>query len=220
MGEERWPELSRRFSAVYTGAVTDTLDKLGLAQQTLPNEIRALRPGMRLAGPAFPVEGHPHPWIDYDKSIRRILEMLGAVRPHHVVVYQTHDRSSAHLGELSVTSLKQRGCAGALIDGGCRDVEYILRQDFSVFCAYTTPQDCVGRWELAEWDVPVTIGGVRVSPGDYVVADADGVVIVPADSVDEILDSAEALINTENHIREAVGRGEMPLRAYERYGTF
>jgi 4-hydroxy-4-methyl-2-oxoglutarate aldolase len=213
-------ELATRFSALYTGAITDVLDRHGYLQQTLPSSLRPLAEGMRLAGPAFPVEGRPHPGVDYDASIRGVLAMLGEVPAAHVVVYQTHDSSSAHLGELSVTSLKGRACAGAVIEGGCRDVEYIVREGFPVFSRYVTPQDCVGRWEVVARDVPITIGGVRIEPGDYVVADTDGVVAVPSAVRDLVLEESEEVVTTESEIRAAVRAGELPLAAYERYGKF
>jgi 4-hydroxy-4-methyl-2-oxoglutarate aldolase len=213
-------ELAARFAAVYTGAITDVLDRHGYRRQTLPPSIRPLRSGMRLVGPAFCVEGRPHPGVGYDESIRSVLAMLAEVRPGHVAVYETHDATSAHLGELSVTSLKGRDCAGAVIDGGCRDVEYILREGFPVFCRYSTPQDCVGRWEVVASDVPITIGGVRIDPGDYVVADSDGVVAVPFAVRDAVLADAEEVMMTESEIRTAVRAGTLPLAAYERYGKF
>jgi 4-hydroxy-4-methyl-2-oxoglutarate aldolase len=213
-------ELAARFAAVYTGALTDVLDRQGYRQQTLPPSLRPLVPGMRLAGPAFCVEGRPRPGVGYDESIRSVLAMLGEVRPGSVAIYQTHDATSAHLGELSVTSLKGRGCAGAVIDGGCRDVEYVLGEEFPVFCRYTTPQDCVGRWEVVATEVPITIGGVRVEPGDYVVGDSDGVVVLPSAVRDSVLAEAEAVVTTESEIRTAVRAGTLPLAAYERYGKF
>ena len=213
-------DLARRFGAVYTGAITDVLDDHGRLDQTLPPGLTPLKPGMRLTGPAWPIEGRPSARIDYDASIRKILEMLGAVPAQHVAVYQCNDRSAAHLGELSVTSLQARGCAGAVIDGGCRDIAYILERDFPVFCCYTTPQDCVPRWELTGYEVPISIGGVRISPGDYVVADRDGIVVIPADIRDQVLAEAEALVTTESEVRTAVMDGALPLEAYERFGAF
>jgi regulator of RNase E activity RraA len=214
-------ELARRFSSLYTGALTDVLDRHGYLQQTLPPELVPLRSGTRLAGPVYPVLGRPRPGRDYDASIRLILEMLGAVPPGHVAVYQTNDRASAHFGELSATSLASRGCAGAVIDGGTRDADYILREDFPVFARYVTPQDCVPRWELlAHGEVAIVVGGVRVAPGDWIVGDRDGLVIVPGESVDEILAEAEKKVATESEIRESVRDGTLPLEAYERYGTF
>ena len=214
-------DLARRFSSLYTGALTDVLDRHGYLQQTLPPEIAPIRPGTRLAGPVYPVLGRPHPGRDYDTSVRLILEMLGSVPPGHVAVYQTNDRASAHFGELSATSLASRGCAGAVIDGGTRDADYILREDFPVFARYVTPQDCVPRWEpLAHGGVTIIVGGVRVAPGDWSVGDRDGLVIVPGESVQEILGEAEEKVATENEIRMSVRRGTLPLEAYERYGTF
>lgn len=214
-------DLARRFSALYTGALTDVLDRHGYLQQTLPAELVPLRSGMRLAGPVYPVLGRPHPGHDYDRSIRRILEMLGSVPPESVAVYQTNDCAAAHFGELSAISLASRGCAGAVIDGGARDADYILHEEFSVFSRYVTPQDCVPRWELlTHGEVTILVGGVRVSPGDWIVGDRDGLVIVPGERLHEILREAEEKVATENEIRESVRRGTLPLEAYERFGTF
>jgi regulator of RNase E activity RraA len=197
------------------------LDRHGYLQQTLPADLVPLRPGMRLAGPAYTVLGRPHPGHDYDTSIRLILEMLGSVRAGSVAVYQTNDRSCAHLGELSVTSLASRGCVGAVIDGGARDIDYMLREDFPVFSRYVTPQDCVPRWELlGHGDVSIVVGGVQVSPGDWIVGDRDGLVVVPAAVVEDVLGEAEKKVATESEIRDAVREGALPLEAYERYGTF
>ena len=214
-------DFADRLSAVYTGALTDVLDRRGYRQQTLPADIIALRPGMRLAGPAYPVLGRAHPGHDYDTSIRKILAMLGSVPAGSVAVYETNDRTAAHIGELSVTSLASRGCAGAVLDGGARDVEYILREDFPVFSRYVTPQDAVVRWEvMAHGDVTIVVGGVRVSPGDWVAGDRDGIVVIPGATLEEILAEAEEKVATESEIRSAVREGMRPLEAYERYGTF
>jgi 4-hydroxy-4-methyl-2-oxoglutarate aldolase len=214
-------DLAGRFSAIYTGALTDVLDRHGYGQQTLAADIVPLRPGMRLAGPVYPVLGRPHLGNDYDTSIRKILEMLGSVPPGSVAVYETNEQTAAHFGELSATSLASRGCAGAVLDGGTRDAEYILREDFPVFSRYVTPQDCVVRWELmAHGDITVVVGGVQVSPGDWIVGDRDGLVIVPADRLEEILGEAEEKVATESEIRSSVREGMLPLEAYERFGTF
>jgi 4-hydroxy-4-methyl-2-oxoglutarate aldolase len=135
--------LAGRFRAVYTGALTDVLDGLGYLNQTLSWELRPLRPGMTLCGPAFTIEGRPRAGIPYTESIVRILDMLEAVPAQHVAMYETNDDVSAHLGELSATSRATRGCAGAVIDGGCRDVDAILSKGLPVFSRYVMPQDCV-----------------------------------------------------------------------------
>ena len=99
-------DLAARCNALYTAAIADTLDRRGLTAQTLPPELVPLREGTRLAGPAYPIKGRPVNGVDYDVSLRKVLDMLGAVPAGHVSVYETGDRETAHLGELSVTSLK------------------------------------------------------------------------------------------------------------------
>jgi 4-hydroxy-4-methyl-2-oxoglutarate aldolase len=214
-------DLATRCNALYTAAITDVLDRRGLMTQTLPPQLAPLREGTRMAGPAYPIMGRPAPGSDYDTSLRKVLEMLASVPPGHVSVYDTGDRAAAHLGELSATALKARGVAGAVIDGGCRDVDFILREDFPVFCRFTTPQDSTGRWEVvAHGDVDLSIEGVNVARGDLIVADRDGIVVIPAAIAEEVVAEAEQKAATENEIRNAVRAGTTPLDAYEQFGTF
>jgi len=209
-----------RFRQVYTAALADVLDDRGLRDQVLPASIRPLVPGMRLAGKAFTVEGHPADHGDWDGTIRKTLAMLGAVPAGHVAVYQCNHERSAHFGELSATSLLARGVAGCVIDGGCRDTRFIADEGFPVFARHVTPEDCTWRWEVTATGAPITIGSVHVAPGDWVVGDEDGVVIVPADVAAEVLAEAERKVGTESEIRKAVRDGVSPLDAFERYGTF
>jgi 4-hydroxy-4-methyl-2-oxoglutarate aldolase len=214
-------DLAARCNALYTAAIADILDRRGLTAQTLPPELVPLREGMRLAGPAYPIKGRPAPGSDYDASLHKVLDMLGRVPAGHVSVYETGDRETAHLGELSATALKARGVAGAVIDGGCRDVDFILREGFPVFSRFTTPQDSTGRWEVVDHgDVELEIEGVRVARGDWIVADRDGIVVVPFAIVEDVVAEAEEKAATESEIRLAVRAGTAPLDAYERYGTF
>jgi len=205
---------------VYVAAVTDVLDELGHRRQTLPPEIVPLEPGARIAGPAFTVEGRTNHAIDPDVSIRRILEMLGAVAAGHVAVYEPGDATCAHFGELSATSLQVHGVAGVVINGGCRDVDLVLDSGLPVFARYRTPQDAVSRWEVLDWGHAIEIEGVRVATGDYIVGDADGVAVIPRDLIEAVLTEAEALVGTENLIRDAVRGGMKPLAAYEQFGKF
>ena len=174
--------MRERLAAIYSAALADILDARGLHDQTLPPSIRPLEPGTRVAGAAYTVKGGPatHPdSASYDEAIRKVLAMLGEVPAGHVAVYACDQDVSAHLGELSVTSLKARGVAGCVLDGGCRDVSFIRDEGFPVFTRFVTPEDSTWRWELEATQVPVTIGRVRIEPGDWIVGDDDGVVVVP-----------------------------------------
>jgi regulator of RNase E activity RraA len=107
-----------------------------------------------------------------------------------------------------------------VVDGATRDSAYIMRERFPLFCRYRTPLDSLPRWLAVEWGRPVTIGGVRVSAGDMVVGDFDGIAVVPEHLVLDVLLECEALLDTENQVRDAVRRGMAPLAAYEKFGIF
>ena len=215
--------MRERFEGVYTAALADVLDARGYHDQTLPPAIRPLERGLRLAGPAYTVKGGPasnRRAEAYDMALRKVLAMLGEVPAGHVAVYACDQDVSAHLGELSVTSLSARGVAGCVLDGGCRDVRFVLAESFAVFCRFVTPEDSTWRWELEATQVPITIGTVEIDPGDWIVGDDDGVVAVPHAVAEDVLAEAERKAATESEIRVAVRDGMPPLEAYERFGTF
>lgn len=218
----RTDNLPRRFSRLYTAAVTDVMDRMGLLRQTLPSTIVPVTPGMRVAGYAFPVRGRPHRGrpSEHDATLRKFLAMLGAVPSESVLVVAANDSVAAHFGELSAEFLRRRKVRGAVVDGATRDAAYIAKIGFPTFARYRTPVDSVPRWRVQDWGVPVTIGGVRVALGDVIVADLDGIVVVPRRAAAEVLARCEKLAGTEHKVRTAVKRGMTPLEAFEKYGAF
>jgi regulator of RNase E activity RraA len=213
-------ELCERYGATYTGLLTDVLEERGLEDQTLDHRLEPLVPTMTTAGIAFPVVGRPNRSIDGEANLERITTMLSEVPENGVVVYDTNGSRCAHIGELSVTALEVAGCRGAVIDGGARDTPHLQEQEFPVFLKHSTPEGANIRWEILDWDVPTVAGGVRVSPGDVVVGDRDGVVVVPATLAEEVLREAEALMTREDTIREAVRSGVRPVDAFREHGSF
>ena len=214
--------LPRRFARIYTAAITDVMDEMGLRRQTLPPAIQPLVGGMRTAGYAFTARGRPHSGSprERDQTLRRFLAMLGAAPADSVLVLAAHDNIAAHFGELSAEWFRARKVRGTVIDGATRDTASIVRMGFPTFVRYRTPQDSVPRWRVADWGQPVTIGGVRVSLGDLIVGDADGVVVIPRRVAHEVLGRCEKLVGTEKKVRTAVKRGMLPLAAYEKFGSF
>ena len=174
-------DLPRRLAAIpYTGAISDILDEMGLHDQVLPKEIQALRAGQTVAGRALTLLGEPTQSDDPEVIFVPLLKMLGEIKPGDVLVSQPNDDVAAHLGELSAETARYRGCKGAVIDGGVRDTDYIEKLGFPVFARYRTPIDIIGRWRLAGFNVPIRMGRVEVSPGDYILGDRDGVLAIPA----------------------------------------
>lgn len=214
-------ELVNRLAKIpYAGAVTDILDEMGLTKQVLPHEIHCIVPGWTVAGRALTIAGRPTTKSDPDSVYVPFLRMLGDIKEGDVLVSQPNDSLAAHLGELSSETAKFRGARGAIIDGGARDTEYMCRLKFPVFSRYTTPNDILHRWEMTDYNVPVTIGYVEINPGDFVLGDRDGVVVIPQGVAEEVITKAEEVVHTENLVRKAILEGVHPVKAYETYGRF
>lgn len=118
------------------------------------------------------------------------------------------------------TTTKAKGCGGVVIDGGVRDVEAILELEFPVFARYKTPADIRGRWRYVEINIPIRIGDVTIHPGNWVIGDANGVVVVPQDIAVEVLLEAEKVMEVERKIWEELRAGENPLNVFLKYGRF
>ena len=146
--------------------------------------------------------------------------MLSRAPKGSVVVMQPNDSTMAHMGELSSETMTLRGVRGYIVDGGCRDSAFIRRIGFQVFCRYYTPVDVVGRWEAETFGAPIVIGGVTIHTGDYVMADFDGVVIIPAAIIGEVVTKVEEVLRTESLVRKAILEGVDPKEAYLRHGKF
>ena len=214
-------ELIDRLAAIpYTGAVSDILDEMGWKNQSLPSSIQSLVPGQTLAGCALTLRGEPTTSDDPEVIFVPFLKMLGDIQPGSVLVYETNDGHAAHLGELSSETAKFRGARGAVIDGGARDTEYMVRLGFPVFSRYRTMRDIRGRWRMTAYNVPIVVGGVAIQPGDLVLGDRDGVLIIPRQIAEEVVTKAEEVVHTENLVRKAILEGVLPLDAYNRYGRF
>lgn len=213
--------LVERLSKIpYTGAISDILDEMGFHNQVLPKEIQSLHPGHTVAGRALTIVGEPTTSEDPEIIFIPYLKMLGDVKPGDVLVNQPNDNLAAHLGELSTETAQFRGARGAVIDGGARDTDYIRKLDFPVFARYKTPVDIVGRWRLVAHNVPIDIGRVHIEPGDYIVGDRDGVLVIPQSIIEEVVKKAEEVVLTENLVRKSILKGMHPVDAYRKFGRF
>jgi regulator of RNase E activity RraA len=212
--------LTERLARCYTGAVHDVLRMMGRADIVLPPEIKAIAPGSRLAGPVWTVSGH----IDRTRTRHETLlgwcTLLAKAPAGHVVVCQPNNHEVALMGELSAQTLAARGVLGYVVDGGSRDTDLVLEQGFPVFCSFLTPSDIVERWIPDRYGEPVTIGGVTITTGDYLLGDRDGVVIIPRALAEEVVARTEEVVATESDMRRALVAGMDPVEAYNRYGKF
>ncbi len=213
-------DLTERYERFYTGVVYDAMRELGHRDCILPQEIRPIDPALSVAGRVWTCSGVIDESVSDDESLISWTGLLSAAPANSVIVCQPNDSTLAHMGELSAETLKYRGVRGYIVDGGNRDTDFILKLGWPVFCRYLTPSDVVGHWRVDSMGAPITIGGLTVQSGDYVVADIDGVVVVPAELAEQIADRAEELINTEDQLRTMILSGTDPHQAYLKYRMF
>jgi regulator of RNase E activity RraA len=212
--------LADRLNLCYSGAVYDVMRDLGMTPRVLPREILGLSRDMKAAGPVFTVRGRPDTSVGAHDSLLAWTGLLSRAPAGHVVVCQPQDNLRALMGELSAETLKLRGIRGYIVDGGCRDTGFIEQLGFPVFCRYTTPIDIVAGWIPEAFDEPVTIGNVVVEAGDYILADRDGIVVIPCGEAEAVITRTEDVIRTESALRLAIRNGQDPQEAYLQYGKF
>jgi 4-hydroxy-4-methyl-2-oxoglutarate aldolase len=212
--------IRERYLRLYTGAISDMLDKHGWKNQVLPRSIVPMAGANRMAGPAFTVEGDATPRSPDDEMERR-LDVLSSITPGAVTVWACGGSTDcAHWGEIMSTAAREGGSVGAILSGGVRDVDFINALGYPVFAEFRSCVSSIGRWEIKAWQEPVQIGNTVIRPGDFVFADIDGVVVVPAELTLEILTAAEAVYAQETVMREELRRGVPIKEVYTKYGLF
>jgi regulator of RNase E activity RraA len=214
--------IRQRFLKIDTATVADVLDAMGhpdcgLAPEFAPYPADA----GKMAGWAYTICGEMRPYAgggDPDK-----MRAVDGVRQGEVTVWGGAGEGVCFFGELIALGMKVRGCAGALVDGGIRDIAWIARQHFPVYARYRTPVQSIGRWKVTAWQAPVYLPGatvkrVTVNPGDFVLADIDGAIVIPAALVGETLAEAERLTATEVKIRAELDAGATLEQVLAKYG--
>jgi regulator of RNase E activity RraA len=217
---EQLKDLATRLLACYAAAVHDVLRGMGHGRCVLPSAIKPLDPTKKLTGEIYTVSGHVDMTRDPHDTLVQWTGLLSKAPVGKVLVCQPNTHEIALMGELSAETLHHKGVRGYVVDGGCRDTEFILQLGFPVFCSFTTPKDIVARWVPDRFGEPITIGEVTISTGDYLIADRDGVVVIPGGMAEEVVRKTEEVMQTENQVRTAILGGMDPQEAYLKFGKF
>jgi regulator of RNase E activity RraA len=214
--------IRRRYLKVDTATVADVLDVLGLPNRGLAAEFAPYpAEAGKMAGWAYTIRGKMARYAGSGDP--RKMQAVDGVGRGEVTVWSGEGRGVCFFGELIALGMKRRGCSGALVDGGIRDIGWIARQRFPVYARYRTPVQSIGRWKVTAWQVPVDMPGatskrVTVHPGDFVLADGDGVIVIPARVAQRVLVEAERLTKKEVRIRRELDRGASLEDVLARHG--
>lgn len=202
-----------------TALLSDALDSIGRRSQSPRVDLRPFTSIALLAGRARTTL-----WADMayaDPSPYELeLAAVDSLRPDDVLVAAASGSlRSGVWGELLSTAALNGGCAGALVDGAIRDVAKMRKMGFPVFARGVSPCDSRDRQRVIAIDVPVEVGGVIIHPGDLVLADEDGAVIVPRDLEEEAVRRAWEKAHAEDAVREAIRGGMKAEAAFRKFGT-
>lgn len=204
----------------YTSVLHDVMRGMGLRNFTLPPRLRPLDPAGVLAGPVFTIEGRIDETAEAHETLLEWTGLLSKCPSGHVWVAQPHNQLVAQMGELSAETLHRKGVLGVVTDGALRDTNFILRLGFACWGTFHTPRDVVGLWLPTAIGQPIMIDDVRINPGDWVHGDRDGMVVIPAAVLDEVIEKGVEAMNTESKVRRAIIEGMDPQQAYLTYGKF
>ncbi len=207
-------ELIQRYRALSAATVYDVLDKLGHPNQAISSAIRPLKTGWKMAGPALTVHGQSMSAADGRWGTAFSYDMFRAIQPGDVIVFDCggHAQGGPWGGNTGANA-RIKGAAGIIIDGGTRDLADLVEMNFPTYCRFLTPVLAHGRFQVHGFNQPITVSGqvgerVPVSPGDFIVADDDGAVVVPQMLLEEVLHFAELAEKAEVEIRRALDGGE------------
>jgi 4-hydroxy-4-methyl-2-oxoglutarate aldolase len=192
--------------------LSDAMDRLGIAGQCLG--IMPLVRTFRLLGRAWTLRYGP---VSQDAgSVGDYIDDLG---PGDIVVLDNIGRLDATVwGDLLTSTASRRQVAGTVIDGVCRDADRSIELNYPIFSRGNWMRTGKDRVRVEGTQIPVSIGGVRVEPGDYLLGDGDGVVSIPAARAAEVVEVGEEIHSAEENIRAAVAGGTALRIARQEYG--
>ena len=192
----------RALSRMDTTTVSDALDKLGIAGQCLG--IKPLDPLFRLAGPAFTVR-----YVPCGTRGGTVGDYIDDLETGTVVALDNQQRMDATVwGDILTIVASRKGLGGTVIDGVCRDAPRAIELKYPIFARASHMRTGKDRVAVDAMQVSISIGGVRVDAGDFMLGDWDGVVVVPKERITEVADVATQIEQAEDRIRAAVERGE------------
>jgi 4-hydroxy-4-methyl-2-oxoglutarate aldolase len=148
----------------------------------------------------------------------KLTEALDQLKPGEIYLASGGEMRCAYWGEILTATAKKRGAVGAAINGFHRDTPTVLEQDWPVFSRGRFAQDSGVRTQVVDYRVPIEVGGVKVAPGDLVIGDLDGVVIVPAEVEKEVIRRALEKARGEKFVRNEIEGGMSSTDAFRKYG--
>ena len=202
----------------YSAAFSDILDEMGYRFQVLSphSRIYPLKEDFVVMGRAVTLLNENDGNIDepYDT----VIKCIDSLKPDSLLVTTGTDKFiTGIMGELTATALYARKSRGAIVNGYTRDARKIIKMNFPTFAWGTSPIDTTGRVRVIDYNIPITIGGVKIFPGNLVFADLDGIIVIPKAVEEEVINEVIRRINTENVVREELAEGKTMAEVWSKH---
>lgn len=197
-------DLIDRLKGLSTPTVLESLK----GKYNMNSEIKPFWPGVKLAGVAMTVRCHVGDNLTFHKAI----ELL---QPGDVIVVDAggYKETGGMWGEIMTLAAKKRGIEGVVIDGAARDIPILREMNFPIFARTSSPGSTAKK-TFGSINRPITCGGILVNPGDLIIGDEDGVVVIPRDRAEETLQSGEARDRKEDGIKQMIDEGKSTIEIY------
>ncbi|QMV17286.1 RraA family protein [Granulicella sp. 5B5] len=208
-------------ASIGTTVIADVFDALGHTPPILDNRLSTVGKARSFAGPAYTISGEPALYTGGDRAKLAAIDNMPA---GVVAVWASGDAEGVCcFGDLLASSMFARGCVGAVVDGGVRDVSYLENLAMPVVSRYRTPAQGIGRWRVTSSQAPVRVRGaltewLSIEPGDAIVSDSDGVIVIPTSLLDEVASKAAAWAQSDTNARNEILGGLPLLSALAKYG--
>ena len=215
------PDTLQVLQAAGTAVIADVFDSIRQTPLVLDNSLRPIGPGSTFAGPAYTIAGESMRFEGGDRAkLAAIDEMPAGV----VALWASMDaKGVCCFGDLLASAMRARGCVAAVVDGGVRDIAFLEKCGMPVVARYYTPAQGIGRWRVTAAQTEVRVRGaledwVVVSPGDLIVGDADGVILVPQNLQEEVAAKVIDWTQSESSARTEITNGLPLLAALAKFG--
>lgn len=202
---------------LYTPVVGDILDQMGFYHQFLPQAICPLKSDMKLAGYAMTVL-MIDVYGEQKKPFGLLTEALDNLEEDEIYIASGGEMRCAYWGELLTATAKKRGAVGAVLNGWHRDTPQVLEQNWPVFSRGCYAQDSSVRTQVADYRCRIEVGDVTVMPGDLIFGDIDGVLVIPSQQIDVVIEKALEKARGEKQVRHAIEQGMSSTDAFAKFG--
>lgn len=202
------------------GIVSDVLDMLGHTERLLGADFRPNFPSAMIWGKVRTIQLKPIERGDDPNDVHGGLALLETLTNNDIIVVAGGSPKYAYWGELMSTTAKMKGCIGTIVDGVSRDFNAVINMKYPVFSKGSYGRDIKNRGIVTGIDIPVTVDGIYIQPGDWLFADVDGIAIIPVNLLNEFEQAIEAQLVLETKVKKSILEGVQPTALIKKHGVF